>query len=188
MGTAEVESALVAHPQVSEAAVVGYPHDIKGQGIYAYVTLMTGVERDRGPAQGPGRLGAQGDRPDRFARPDPVRARLAQDPLRQDHAPDPAQDRGERVSARWATHRRWPIPPWSTSSSTTGRTAARIDDKLRFSSGPLPSLGRQDAISNSWADSILVARMTAWVRLSTPSFCRIADTCALTVASETLSS
>jgi acetyl-CoA synthetase len=44
MGTAEVESALVAHPIVSEAAVVGYPHDIKGQGIYAYVTLMAGVE------------------------------------------------------------------------------------------------------------------------------------------------
>jgi acetyl-CoA synthetase len=44
MGTAEVESALVAHPKVSEAAVVGYPHDIKGQGIYAYVTLMAGVE------------------------------------------------------------------------------------------------------------------------------------------------
>jgi len=42
MGTAEVESALVAHPSVSEAAVVGYPHDIKGQGIYAYVTLMSG--------------------------------------------------------------------------------------------------------------------------------------------------
>ncbi len=42
MGTAEVESALVAHPKVSEAAVVGYPHDIKGQGIYAYVTLMAG--------------------------------------------------------------------------------------------------------------------------------------------------
>jgi acetyl-CoA synthetase len=42
MGTAEVESALVAHPAVSEAAVVGFPHDIKGQGIYAYVTLMTG--------------------------------------------------------------------------------------------------------------------------------------------------
>ncbi|MEK9735576.1 MAG: acetate--CoA ligase [Paracoccaceae bacterium] len=40
MGTAEVESALVAHPKVSEAAVVGYPHDIKGQGIYCYVTLM----------------------------------------------------------------------------------------------------------------------------------------------------
>ncbi|MBN9453196.1 MAG: acetate--CoA ligase [Bosea sp.] len=44
MGTAEVESALVAHPSVSEAAVVGYPHDIKGQGIYAYVTLMTGEQ------------------------------------------------------------------------------------------------------------------------------------------------
>jgi acetyl-CoA synthetase len=48
MGTAEVESALVAHPKVSEAAVVGYPHDIKGQGIYAYVTLMTGVDPDEG--------------------------------------------------------------------------------------------------------------------------------------------
>jgi acetyl-CoA synthetase len=44
MGTAEVESALVAHPSVAEAAVVGYPHDIKGQGIYAYVTLMGGIE------------------------------------------------------------------------------------------------------------------------------------------------
>ncbi len=44
MGTAEVESALVAHDAVSEAAVVGFPHDIKGQGIYAYVTLMVGVE------------------------------------------------------------------------------------------------------------------------------------------------
>ncbi len=42
MGTAEVESALVAHEKVSEAAVVGFPHDIKGQGIYAYVTLMAG--------------------------------------------------------------------------------------------------------------------------------------------------
>ncbi|MEM6859016.1 MAG: acetate--CoA ligase [Pseudomonadota bacterium] len=44
MGTAEVESALVAHEAVSEAAVVGYPHDVKGQGIYCYVTLMEGVE------------------------------------------------------------------------------------------------------------------------------------------------
>ena len=43
MGTAEVESALVVHKDVAEAAVVGYPHDIKGQGIYAYVTLMDGV-------------------------------------------------------------------------------------------------------------------------------------------------
>ena len=44
MGTAEVESALVSHETVAEAAVVGYPHDIKGQGIYAYVTLVSGVE------------------------------------------------------------------------------------------------------------------------------------------------
>lgn len=44
MGTAEVESALVAHPKVAEAAVVGYPHDIKGQGIYAYVTLIAGEQ------------------------------------------------------------------------------------------------------------------------------------------------
>jgi acetyl-CoA synthetase len=44
MGTAEVESALVSHPACAEAAVVGFPHEIKGQGIYAYVTLMTGFE------------------------------------------------------------------------------------------------------------------------------------------------
>ena len=44
MGTAEIESALVAHPKVSEAAVVGYPHDIKGQGVYCYVTLMQGEQ------------------------------------------------------------------------------------------------------------------------------------------------
>ncbi len=46
MGTAEVESALVAHPAVAEAAVVGYPHEIKGQGIYVYVTLNAGIEAD----------------------------------------------------------------------------------------------------------------------------------------------
>ena len=67
MGTAEIESALVAHPAVSEAAVVGYPHDIKGQGIYVYVSLMEGreasdalgrelvlwVRREIGPFAGP---------------------------------------------------------------------------------------------------------------------------------------
>jgi acetyl-CoA synthetase len=46
MGTAEIESALVLHEQVAEAAVVGYPHDIKGQGIYAYVTLIAGATPD----------------------------------------------------------------------------------------------------------------------------------------------
>ncbi|NNL11518.1 MAG: acetyl-coenzyme A synthetase, partial [Pseudomonadales bacterium] len=44
MGTAEVESALVLHDKIAEAAVVGYPHDIKGQGIYCYVTPMVGTE------------------------------------------------------------------------------------------------------------------------------------------------
>lgn len=44
LGTAEIESALVLHPEIAEAAVVGYPHDIKGQGVYAYVTLMQGHE------------------------------------------------------------------------------------------------------------------------------------------------
>ncbi len=44
MGTAEVESAFVAHHDVAEAAIVGYPHDIKGQGIYAFVTLNAGIE------------------------------------------------------------------------------------------------------------------------------------------------
>jgi acetyl-CoA synthetase len=44
LGTAEIESALVLHEQVAEAAVVGYPHKLTGQGIYAYVTLMAGVE------------------------------------------------------------------------------------------------------------------------------------------------
>ena len=48
MGTAEVESALVLHDAVAESAVVGYPHEIKGQGIYAYVTLMAGVDPDEG--------------------------------------------------------------------------------------------------------------------------------------------
>ena len=48
LGTAEVESALVLHEKVAEAAVVGYPHDIKGQGIYAYVTPMAGIETSDG--------------------------------------------------------------------------------------------------------------------------------------------
>ena len=99
IGTAEVESALVAHAKVAEAAVVGFPHDIKGQGIYAYVTLMSrrgslGIAPRRA-----GSVGAQGDRPDRAAGPHPVGAEPAEDPLRQDHAPDPAQDRRRRARA-----------------------------------------------------------------------------------------
>ena len=46
LGTAEIEGAIGAHPSVAEAAIVGFPHDIKGQGIYAYVTLMAGIVED----------------------------------------------------------------------------------------------------------------------------------------------
>ena len=101
MGTAEVESALVLHPKVAEAAVVGMPHDIKGQGIYAYVTLNAGEEPSDELRKELSRLGPQRNRPDRRARRDPVRARPAQDAVGQDHAPHPAQDRrGRRVHAR----------------------------------------------------------------------------------------
>jgi acetyl-CoA synthetase len=98
MGTAEVESALVAHPKVSEAAVVGYPHDIKGQGIYAYVTLMEGEEPTTSCARSWSACPRR-DRPDRLAGPDPVRAGPAEDPFGQDHAPHPAQDRRGRFGA-----------------------------------------------------------------------------------------
>ena len=97
MGTAEIESALVAHPKVAESAVVGYPHDIKGQGIYAYVTLIEGCEpsdelvaelrqwtrKEIGPIATPG--------------PAAVGAAASEDPVRQDHAPDPSQDCGKRL-------------------------------------------------------------------------------------------
>jgi acyl-coenzyme A synthetase/AMP-(fatty) acid ligase len=114
MGTAEVESALVAHAKVAEAAVVGYPHEIKGQGIYCYVTLMNGRRAHRRAAQGAAHLGPHRDRPHRQARPDPVGPGPAQDPLGQDHAPHPAQDRRERLRRAWATPRRWPNRRWST--------------------------------------------------------------------------
>ena len=69
MGTAEVESSLVAHDAVSEAAVVGYPHDIKGQGIYAYVTLMAGFTTVRDAGGGAARH--IGDQPRYPPDPDP---------------------------------------------------------------------------------------------------------------------
>jgi acetyl-CoA synthetase len=96
MGTAEVESALVAHEKVAEAAVVGFPHELKGQGIYCYVTLMADEALARA-GEGASDMGPQGNRPHRQARRDPVRPRPAQDPLGQDHAPHPAQDRRERL-------------------------------------------------------------------------------------------
>ncbi len=96
LGTAEIESALVLHPHVAEAAVVGYPHDIKGQGIYAYVTPMAGVEptdalKKELVAMVRGRDRAHRHRGHHSVGPEP-----AEDPLGQDHAPHPAQDRSQR--------------------------------------------------------------------------------------------
>ena len=87
MGTAEVESALVAHPHVSEAAVVGYPHDIKGQGIYAYVSLDDRRRGERGLCArnwslGCARRSARSPRRTSFNS-----RRAAEDALGQDHAP-----------------------------------------------------------------------------------------------------
>ena len=79
MGTAEVESALVLHDKVAEAAVVGFPHDIKGQGIYCYVTLNMGEEPVGRTARRIAAAGADRNRPDCLARPYPLHHRLAQD-------------------------------------------------------------------------------------------------------------
>ncbi len=109
LGTAEIESALVLHPAVAEAAVVGFPHDIKGQGIHAYVTLVEGhapsdalrealrvqVRQVIGPLAQPG--------------PAPVCPGPAQNALGQDHAAHPAQDRrGRHVQPRRHHHPRRP--------------------------------------------------------------------------------
>ena len=141
MGTAEVESALVLHEAVAEAAVVGYPHDIKGQGIYAYVTLMAGVDGTDELRKDLVATGAQGDRTDRVARRHPVGARSAEDPLGQDHATHPAQGRGERarharrhVHARRAGGRRrpdrqprQPVTSARPTDAEAGRSGASLD-------------------------------------------------------------
>ena len=97
MGTAEVESALVAHAKVAEAAVVGYPHDIKGQGIYAYVTLTAGEE----PTEDLRKELVKWVRAEigPIASPDLIQwaPGLPQDPIGKDHAPHSAQDRRGRV-------------------------------------------------------------------------------------------
>ena len=143
MGTAEVESALVAHPKVSEAAVVGYPHDIKGQGIYCYVTLMAGEQPTRRAEEGAARLGAHGDRPDRLARPDPVRPGPAEDALRKDHAPHPAERSPRTISPISATPRRWPTRPWSITWWRTGRTSGReVSSAGRYCPDRSARLGR----------------------------------------------
>ena len=81
MGTAEVESALVLHEAVAEAAVVGFPHSIKGQGIYAYVTLMHDVEGHRSPETGTNEPVPNRDRRYRQTRCYSVGAWLAKNPI-----------------------------------------------------------------------------------------------------------
>ena len=93
MGTAEVESALVLHEDIAEAAVVGFPHDIKGQGIYAYVTPMSGVEDSDALRAGIDCTVRERDRSHRQTRCHSVGARVAQDAIRQDHAANFAQNR-----------------------------------------------------------------------------------------------
>lgn len=86
IGTAEVEAALVAHASVSEAAVVGYPHEIKGQGIYAYVIL---IEDDAASDDLRKELvsGCAGRRPDLHNRQGPVCTRPAEDKFGKNHSP-----------------------------------------------------------------------------------------------------
>ena len=86
-----------SHASVAEAAVVGYPHDIKGQGIYAYVTLVVGVEPSAGLEQALRQQVRSEIGP--IATPDLIHLTpgSAEDALRQDHAPHPAQDRRERI-------------------------------------------------------------------------------------------
>jgi acetyl-CoA synthetase len=116
IGTAEVESALVLHDQVAEAAVVGYPHDVKGQGIYAFVTPMNGVEPSDALKKHLLELVQQ--------------ARLVASPNVEliQWAPALPKTRSGKIMRRilrkiacqrdwtaWATPRPWPTPAWSTS-------------------------------------------------------------------------
>ena len=122
LGTAEVELALVSHPKVAEAAVVGYPHDIKGQGIYCYVTLICRQSAERGVAQGTGGARAQGDRAAGHARPHPVLAGICPRRARARSCAASCARSPRTISPISATPRRWPSPPWWTTSSTTART------------------------------------------------------------------
>ena len=103
LGTAEVESALVAHPGVAEAAVVGFPHEIKGQGIYAYVTLKADRQPSEALRDGASALGPEGNRGHCRSGYSPVGPRPAQNPVGQDHAADSAQNRRQfaRRSGRY---------------------------------------------------------------------------------------
>ena len=122
LGTAEVELALVLHAKVAEAAVVGYPHDIKGQGIYAYVTLMQGVEATEACARSSSpmcarRSGRSRSRTSSNSRPACRRRARARSCAA-------SCARSPRMSTmRSATPRPWRTPRWSTISWPIGKTA-----------------------------------------------------------------
>ena len=99
LSTMEVESALVHHPKVAEAAVVGKPDEIKGEGIACFVTLIGGVAADGGTEEGAARARRQGDRRPGPARRDPLHRSAAEDALGQDHAPAAARHRRGRQEA-----------------------------------------------------------------------------------------
>ena len=96
LGTAEIESALVSHPGVAEAAVVGPPHELKGQAIFAFVTPKAGVEPIARAEEGAVGPRGQGDRRAGAPGRDPLHRRAAEDALGQDHAPPAARDRDQR--------------------------------------------------------------------------------------------
>ncbi|MDZ7631256.1 MAG: AMP-binding protein [Gemmatimonadaceae bacterium] len=93
IGTMEVESALVEHPSVAEAAVVGKDHELKGQAIAAFVTLREGFHAESALRDELREFVAEEDRRDRAARRHPLQRRPAEDALGQDHAPAAARHR-----------------------------------------------------------------------------------------------
>ena len=108
LSTMEVESALVRHPAVAEAAVVGKPHEITGQAVSAFVTLKEGNWNHHRTGRGPAPLGGPRDRRLRQTGPDPLHRRAAQDPQRQDHAPPAARNRHLQRRKRGRDHARRP--------------------------------------------------------------------------------
>ena len=122
LGTAEVESALVAHGQVAEAAVVGYPHDIKGQGIYCYVTLNAGLTGDEDLkaelVNGSGKKSVRLPRPTSFNLPPACRKHARAKSCGVSCAKLP-----KMIFPIWAIPQHWPTRPWSMTLSTIGKTA-----------------------------------------------------------------
>ena len=120
VGTMEVESALVDHPDVAEAAVVGKPHEIKGQGIAAFVTLKEGVTPHDGTIGVPEAARGDQDRRHRPPRRDRARGRPPEDPVGQESCAGCCAT--SRRARRWATSPPSPTPRWWRSCATSTPT------------------------------------------------------------------